>query len=37
MVRQHIHRVIVVDGQRPVGIISTLDIVKLVAGVDAKV
>jgi CBS domain-containing protein len=31
MVRHHIHRVIVVEGDRPVGIVSSLDIVKLVA------
>jgi len=31
MVRHHIHRVIVVEGDHPVGIVSSLDIVKLVA------
>ena len=31
MVRQHIHRVIVVEGDRPVGIVSSLDLVKLMA------
>jgi len=31
MIRGHIHRVIVVDGTRPVGIVSSLDIVRLVA------
>ena len=31
MVRQHIHRVIVVEGDRPVGIISSLDLAKLLA------
>ena len=31
MVRQHIHRVIVVEGDRPVGIVSSLDLVKLLA------
>lgn len=31
MVRQHIHRVIVVEGERAVGVVSSLDIVKLVA------
>jgi len=30
MVRQRIHRLIVVEGERPVGIVSSLDIVKLV-------
>jgi CBS domain-containing protein len=30
MVRHHIHRVIVVDGKRPVGIISALDVARLV-------
>ena len=35
MVRQHIHRVIVVEQDRPVGIISSLDLVKLVAGPDS--
>jgi CBS domain-containing protein len=29
MVRQHVHRVIVVEGDRPVGIISSLDLVRL--------
>jgi CBS domain-containing protein len=32
MVRQHIHRIIVVEGERPVGIVSSLDIARLVAG-----
>ncbi|HEX3657408.1 MAG TPA: CBS domain-containing protein [Pirellulales bacterium] len=34
MVRQHVHRVVVVDGDghKPVGIVSTLDIAALVAG-----
>ena len=31
MVRHHIHRVIVVEGDHPVGVVSSLDIVKLVA------
>ncbi len=31
MVRHHIHRVIVVDGDHPVGVVSSLDIVRLVA------
>jgi len=31
MVRQHIHRLIVVEQDRPVGIVSSLDILKLVA------
>jgi CBS domain-containing protein len=31
MVRQHVHRVIVVEGDRPVGIISSLDILKLLS------
>jgi CBS domain-containing protein len=31
MVRHHIHRVIVVDGDRPIGVVSSLDIVKLIA------
>ncbi len=35
MVRHQIHRVIVVDRDRPVGIISSLDMVKLVAGSDS--
>jgi CBS domain-containing protein len=34
MVKQHIHRVIVVEQDRPVGIISSLDICKLMATVD---
>ena len=29
MVRDHVHRIIVVEGERPVGIISSLDLVKL--------
>ena len=36
MVRQHMHRLIVVVQERPVGIVSSLDIVKLVAQVDEK-
>jgi CBS domain-containing protein len=36
MVRQHIHRVIVVDGQRPVGVISSLDLARLIAELDSK-
>ena len=32
MVRQHIHRIIVIDAGRPVGVVSSLDIAKLVAG-----
>lgn len=32
LLQHHIHRVIVVDGERPVGIISSLDLVKLLAG-----
>ncbi len=32
MIRLHIHRVIVVEDDRPVGIISSLDLVKLLAG-----
>jgi CBS domain-containing protein len=31
MVRHHIHRIIVVDGKQPVGIISSLDLARLVA------
>jgi len=31
MVDQRVHRVIVVDGQRPVGIISSLDLVRVLA------
>ena len=31
MIREHIHRIIVVDAAQPVGIISSLDIVRLVA------
>ena len=29
MVRHHIHRVVVVDNDRPVGIVGSLDLVKL--------
>jgi CBS domain-containing protein len=32
MVRLHIHRIIVVENESPVGIISSLDLVKLLAG-----
>jgi CBS domain-containing protein len=35
MVRHHVHRVIVVDGDRPVGIVSSLDLIKLMASSDA--
>lgn len=31
MVRHHVHRIVVVDGRKPVGIVSTLDIAALVA------
>ncbi len=31
MLDQHIHRIVVVENQRPVGLISSLDIVRLVA------
>ena len=31
MVRHHVHRVIVVEDDRPVGVVSSLDIVKLLA------
>ena len=34
MVKQHIHRVIVVDGDKPVGIVSSLDIVRMVSESD---
>ncbi len=30
MVRHHIHRIIVVDGKHPVGIVSTLDLARLI-------
>jgi CBS domain-containing protein len=32
MVRHHVHRVVVVEGDKPIGIVSTLDIAALVAG-----
>jgi CBS domain-containing protein len=32
LLQHHIHRIIVVEGERPVGIISSLDLVKLLAG-----
>lgn len=32
MVRQHVHRIVVVEGRAPVGIVSALDIAALVAG-----
>jgi CBS domain-containing protein len=31
MVRHHVHRIVVVDGDRPIGIVSSLDIADLVA------
>lgn len=31
MVRHHVHRIVVVDGHKPIGIVSTLDITALVA------
>jgi CBS domain-containing protein len=31
MLAEHIHRIIVVEGERPVGIISSLDLVKVLA------
>jgi len=31
MVGQHIHRIVVVDGEHPVGIVSSLDLVRLLA------
>ena len=31
MLRHHIHRIIVVEGKHPVGIVSSLDLVRLVA------
>jgi predicted transcriptional regulator len=31
MVRHHVHRIVVVEGEQPVGIVSTLDIAALVA------
>jgi CBS domain-containing protein len=31
MVRHHVHRIVVVDGEKPIGIVSTLDITALVA------
>jgi predicted transcriptional regulator len=32
MIRQRVHRIVVVEKDRPVGIVSTLDIVELMAG-----
>jgi CBS domain-containing protein len=32
MVRHHVHRVVVVEGDKPLGIVTTLDIAALVAG-----
>ena len=37
MVRHHIHRVIVVDGETPIGVVSSLDLAKLVAAMAATV
>lgn len=36
MVRHHVHRVIVVDGDQAVGVISSLDIVRLVAAAQPQ-
>lgn len=36
MVRHHVHRIIVVENDRPVGIVSSLDIVALVANGKAR-
>ncbi|HUY91850.1 MAG TPA: CBS domain-containing protein [Pirellulales bacterium] len=36
MVRHHVHRIIVVEDNRPVGIVSTLDMTALIAGTAAK-
>jgi len=32
MVRHHVHRIIVVENDRPVGIVSSLDMTALIAG-----
>ncbi len=32
MIRHHVHRIVVVEGDRPVGVISSLDLVRLLAG-----
>ncbi len=37
MVAQHIHRVIVVENDKPVGVVSSLDLVKLVAQYSSEV
>jgi CBS domain-containing protein len=38
MVKQHVHRIVVVDGdgQKPVGIVSSLDLAALLAGLKSK-
>jgi CBS domain-containing protein len=36
MVRHHVHRIIVVEDDRPVGIVSSLDMTALIAGSPAK-
>jgi CBS domain-containing protein len=36
MIKNHVHRIIVVEGDRPVGIISSLDVVELVAASECK-
>ncbi len=36
MVRHHVHRIIVVEDERPVGIVSSLDLTALVAGRTPK-
>ena len=36
MIRQHVHRIVVVEKDRPVGIVSSLDIVELVAGTTKR-
>lgn len=34
MIRHHVHRIVVVEGDKPVGIVSALDIAALVAGAE---
>jgi len=37
MVDGHVHRLLVVEGDQPVGIVSTLDLLRSIAGTGAAV
>ncbi|HEV7225729.1 MAG TPA: CBS domain-containing protein [Pirellulales bacterium] len=36
MVRHHVHRIIVIEDERPIGIVSSLDMTALIAGTSPK-